>query len=350
MNVMIVGGHRSIQGGIEQFCKRAVRALSSIGRHHVEHVFSDAAYLRLHSTAGFIDCIRTVLRNRNRPWDCLWVQYGSFPDLLLLALGRLLGYRVLITPHIGANWSSLRNPVLSLCARSMLGLAHGIALLSESQAEELTLPPSVPRFRILTFLPQALSGSDKPPPRANGPLRLVHAARLSKLKGSFLFIATCARLKRAGLDFHARLIGTCDEETKSALLGQIQEDDLANEIDFVGSLSEADLLLELAQADVLIHLSQIDSFPLILLESISCGVFPICWNLPGPRQITKTYCGALVQGAGAAQDAGDFLLHHDIDRLRQWAEAAGRQSRLDYDWSLCVAACELAFSAVAETQ
>ena len=229
----------------------------------------------------------------------------------------------------------------------MLRLAHGIALLSESQAEELALPPSVPRFRILTFLPQALSGSEESRPRADGLLRLVHAARLSKLKGSFMFVTTCALLKRAGVHFHARLIGTCDEKTKSALMTAIHEADLDNEIHFVGSLSEAELLHELSQADVLIHLSQIDSFPLILLESIGCGVFPICWNLPGPRQITQTYCGTLVQGTEAARDAHDFLLRQDIHRLRERAYAAGRQLRLDYDWSHCVAACELAFSAAA---
>ncbi len=276
----------------------------------------------------------------------MWLQYVSFPDLCVLFVCRLLRYNVLVTPHLGSSWVSQTNPVLHYLGLKMFSTASGAALISESQAEELRLPPHLSVFRILTFLPRQFP-SQRSLTSVDGPLRLIHAARLSKGKGSFLFVEVCALLARAGCDFRAQLVGSCDEDTASKLRLLISERGLVEHVEFLGSLPEAELLSELSNADVLVHLSKVDSFPLIVLESIACGVFPVCLDLPGARQITRSYCGHLVQGPGEAEAVASFLASQNRNDLNRSAASAGRQVRTDYDWQNCVAACDAAFAVIA---
>lgn len=348
MKILIVGGTPGLQGGVEQFCLRAKEALTSIGEHGVKHIFSEAAYFRLKSVPRFVKCLKSLYRDRRAGWDCVWLQYASFPDLIVLAICRLLGYRVLVTPHLGANWVSQTNPFLRNVGIRLLSTANGIALLSESQAEEVALPTSSAISKILTFLPRPLSSirADAREATKADAIRLIHAARLSKGKGTFAFIEVCSLLKRSGLRVHARLAGSCDDKTRREIRSLISERGLGDEVEFLGSLSEGELLSELSRSDVLIHLSQIDSYPLIVLESVGCGVFPICLDLPGARKITHSYCGHVVQDSNAVQKVADFILGQELSALNRRACVAGSQLRKDYDWAHCVSVCEQALASV----
>jgi glycosyltransferase involved in cell wall biosynthesis len=67
----------------------------------------------------------------------------------------------------------------------------------------------------------------------------------------------------------------------------IHEDDLATHVEFIGLRPEGRLLAAPSLADTLIPLSDFDFFPIIMLEAIGCGVFPICKDRPGARLITQ---------------------------------------------------------------
>jgi glycosyltransferase involved in cell wall biosynthesis len=349
MKVLLVGGSRSVHGGVEQFCVRAVDALTTIGGHKVEHVFSDSAYLRLNTVPRVGACMKALFQRRHAGWDCVWLQYCSFPDLLVLLVCRILGYRVLVTPHVGRSLASIRNPVLHFVGRRLLSTASGIALLSDSQMEELVLPPSPPRCTILTFLPKSLATAEGRPfaGAVAHPIQLVHAARLSAGKGSFLFLEVCSLLKQSSVPFAAQLIGPCDDKTKLELEAAISAKDLGGNVVYRGPMAGPALLRELSAADVLVHLSALDALPLIVLESIGCNLFPICLDLPGARHITQSYCGHLVHQPDAARKAADFLLTRDRSALKESARLAGIRLRSDYDWSNCVSVCERALFAMA---
>lgn len=341
MDILIVGGTPAHRGGVEQFCDRAREALSDIGGHRVEHIYSHGGYLRLQSLPAFIGGILGLLVKRRRRWDCVWLQYASFPDLALLLMCRLLRFSVLVTPHLGSNWASQTNVVMRWLTKKLLAASSGIGLLSATQAEELALPASPPRFELFTFLPRRLPSRPAMRPDA-GRLRLVHAGRLSIGKGSFLFLDVCAILHRAGFMFEASLIGSCDAATRSKLRSEIERAGLEASLDFMGPLPEAELLERLAAADILVHLSQIDSFPLIVLESIGCGVFPVCKNLPGARLITKSYCGHVIDGSHEAEQAAQFIITADPEQLRTSAGTASIRLKDDFGWSNCVDAAERA--------
>ncbi len=347
MDILIVGGTPLHRGGVELFCERAQDALAGIGGHRVEWVRANTAYLRLRSLGRVGQCVGRLVRRRGQHWDCLWLQYVNLPDLALLLVCRLLGYRVLVTPHLGSNWSSQSNRWLRGLSLRLLGLAHGIAPISATQAEELALPPGPPRLQIRTFLPRAFP--DPGLVRQQGPeLALVHAGRLSEGKGTFLFLQVCATLRRRGCRFSARLIGSCDDATRRRIDAAIQDNDLASSVAVTGLLPETELLAALSQADVLVHLSTIDSFPLIVLEAVGCGVFPICKDLPGARSMIGTYCGHLVAGPDAVAEVAAFLGGATPDQLRSTAALTRGRLAADYAWERCVAALEDAVRAVSD--
>ena len=342
MKILIVGGTPSHRGGVEQFCDRAESALISAGRHQIGRIQSNTAYLGFNSLSRVWQCVKQLFKNRNKQWDCLWLQYVNLPDLVLLLICRLFRYTVLVTPHLGSKWASQSNPLLRGLGLKLLGTADGIALISVTQAEELVLPKAVPQFNIKTFLPQRFPAKPAPGHGRAERLALVHAGRLSDGKGSFLFLEVCSNLKQRSCDFHAQLIGSCDDATRQRIDDFVRQADLAGYVDYVKPLPEAQLLAALSQADALIHLSQIDSFPLIVLEAIGCGVFPICKNLAGARFMTQTYCGHLVEGSGVVDDVADFLLSTSPPELRATAARASERLVADYGWESCVAALESA--------
>ena len=347
MRILIVGGTPSHRGGVEQFCDRAGQAMAEVGGHEIGRVFSHGAYLRPKSLPIFLRSIWELFRRRSGRWDCVWLQYVSFPDLVILSLCRLFGYKVLVTPHLGTNWTSQTNPVLRWCGFKMLSSAHGIGLIAATQAEELTLPPALPRFDLVTFLPREFAARPAREETDSRRLRLVHAGRLSVGKGSFLFIDVCGILHREGHDFEAQLLGPCDAETRSRLRSRIDEAGLASRICLGGSLQERELLEVLSVQDVLVHLSSVDSYPLIVLESIGSGLYPVCLDLPGARLITASYCGHVVAGAAPAAQAAAFLASQDAGALRARGGEASRRLQQDFGWTACVAAVERAVAGVA---
>jgi len=345
MDILLVGGTMSHRGGLEAFCERAQDALTDIGGHRVDWVHSNSSYLRMASLGKFAACIGELFRRRKQGWSCLWLQYASLPDLLLLAVGCLFGYRVLVTPHLGSHAFSQANAPLRRLSASLLRLAHGIALISTSQLEELALPLAVPRHQIKTFLPRCFPVRLRPAGHQGGNLVLAHAGRLSAAKGTFLFLEVCSLLKRQGLAFSAQLIGSCDEATRHRIDAFIRENELALSVEIIGRLPEGQLLAALSQADVLIHLSDLDSFPLIVLEAVGCGVFPICMDLPGARFITQTYCGRIVAGPNAVSEVVDVLIGTSPTTLRQTAGLACQWLLADYAWRQSVTALETAIMA-----
>jgi glycosyltransferase involved in cell wall biosynthesis len=346
MDILIVGGSPGHRGGVEQFCDRALEALTAIGGHRVVLVNTNAAYLRLRSIPSLVTCLRDLVQHRRLGFRQLWLQYVCLPELAILVAARLLGFTILVTPHLGSNWSSQARPSLRWLTRKLLALSDAIGLISPTQAEEISLPSSPLRVALVTFLPRHFPPRPPTPATASDRLRLVHAGRLSEGKGTFLFLELCAILHRANRDFEAQLIGSCDRADEMRIDDFIAQHDL-REVTKVGRVLEPEMLERLSSADVLIHLSRIDSFPLIVLESIGCGVYPICKDLHGARLMVETYCGRIVGGDDPVRDTAAILLADPSASFRAAAEPARKRLLTDFDWRRCVSAVEQAFETLA---
>ncbi len=339
----MLGGSSAHTGGVEAFCDRASAALARDGHWQVTRIMTSSAYLSLGTLALYLRGIAALIgQRRDRP-DCIWLHYVNLPDLAYLIVARLLGMRVMVTPHLGSNWKSQSSPVLRRLSGWALRHASRFALLSATQEGELNLPASVPRSRIITFLPAEMLAA-RPDPLAKDPaqLRLIHASRLSEGKGSFLVVDVCAALRDAGLVFSAEIVGPADAVTNAALHDRIARHQLADHVTVPGPKSMPQMVVALQRSDVLIHLSRIDSYPLIVLEAMACGVVPVCLDLAGARSMVATYDGHVVGPERPVEDTAEWIAGLVIADIRRRGNDISQRVRADFDWSQCLQALDAA--------
>lgn len=286
---------------------------------------------------GLLTRLVSLARYR-REIDCVWLQYVCLPDLLYAVAGKLLGFRVMVTPHLGSNWRSQSNPLLRALSATLLSMADRLALISPTQELEIRLPRRVPRSHIHNFLPE--DALNEHVPQGDGKqeeLHLIHAARLSEGKGTFLYLEVCRELRDAGVRFRATLAGRADEEVSARIRETIGAYALNNNVEWLGHVPENYLIALLTESDVLIHLSSIDSYPLVVLESIACATFPICIDLAGASDMVARYTGHIVQRKHAVSQTVAFLKQRQISQIRMLSREAALRVRGDYAWENCTA-------------
>lgn len=200
MRVLLIGGSTANPGGVGAFCERAIELL----QHHqvrTDYIPAQTGSLRPSTMGGFLrGLLELAMYRRERP-DCVWLQYVNLPDLGYLCLARILNMKVMVTPHLGSNWRSQRNPFLRMLSRILLRLADRLGLISRTQEEEIALPAGVPKSYIKTFLPKLYLQAQLPPASGSSDLRVIHAARLSERKGTFRVIEVSALLRDRGVAF-----------------------------------------------------------------------------------------------------------------------------------------------------
>lgn len=321
--LLLLGGTPRSRGGVEVFSERAVKALRDSGIT-VQHLPTQSAYLRLLTLPLFLAALMRAGMAARRERQ-VWLQYGNLADLIYLGLALLPGVRVVVTPHLGSNWRSQSNSTLRWLARIALSKANTLALISPIQEEELDLPVNVPRALIRTFLPEALAEITPAQPlsMSEGPLTLIHAGRLSEGKGTLLVLDIARLLVACEVDFRLELVGSGDAVAATAIEVALADPALSSRIGVTGHLDEDALLAKLATADILLHLSKVDSFPLIVLEALGCGAYPICWPLPGANLMVNTYTGSVVEGRDPVSEAVKIIIGFDRGTQRVDSKRAG---------------------------
>lgn len=277
--ILIAGGHRAITGGLEIFIARARQCLGLSDHCFTETPGRDVLSVVRYG-AAMIGFTRQV-----QAYDTVWLHYGSAFDLAYLAIAKVFGKKVAVTPHLGAGWRSMRKGWLRTLCNRVLGSADRIFTLHRSQPQTLGFSPSLTaRCMVMgTFLPKALLETETAQRSVAKPLRLVHVARLSAAKGSFAFLDVCAELARRGVAFEAAMIGAADVATVQALKNEIAT--RALDVAVTGALSQDALMNALGRADVLVNLSLQDAYPLTVIEAVLCGVVPVVSRLPGTEDL-----------------------------------------------------------------
>lgn len=333
MRILMLGGS-SPPGGVEAFCEYSRKAITRQCDWQIWHAPTDTSYLTLTRIPGLLKRLVSLIPYRRKRIDCVWLQYACLPDLAYLLAAKLCGFTVMVTPHLGSNWRSQSNSVLRGFSRVLLSFADRLALISRTQEFELCLPTKVPRSYIRNFLPEpALIGDISDGQGQPAAMRLIHAARLSEGKGTFLFLDVCRSLQEAGVPFHARLAGGTDGGTYARIHELIDAYDLQRSVAVLGHVPKNELLQHLRNSDLLIHLSTIDSYPLIVLESIACSTFPICINLAGAADMVKTYIGHVVDSREPVAQTVAFLRTQRVRDIRALCGEAALRVRDDYAWA-----------------
>ncbi|MBR0735202.1 glycosyltransferase involved in cell wall biosynthesis [Bradyrhizobium japonicum] len=339
MRILVIGGTRDHLGGVEAFCDRAKISMERICPElRIERLWTSTAYLSLRRLPAFVLGVLRLIASRARGNAVAWIQYVNLPDLIYVLLAKALGYETVVTPHLGLNWKSQRNSTLRTISRLILSRADRIALLSQTQESEISLPSNVQRSLIRTFLPPEVLEPISVPANTDkselpsGELRLIHASRLSVAKGTFLMLDVCARLQAAGVTFSAQIVGSADEETRISLRKSIEEKNLSEHVSLLGWATPEQLMGQLRNADVLVHLSQVDSYPLIVLEALASGTLPLALDLAGARSMISDYDGFLVSRLQPVEDAVTHLTTCTLADIRSRAAAHAGQVRADFAW------------------
>jgi len=340
--MVILGGSLHHPGGLEAFCERAAIAVD-------RHAAGWQAWWWPTNTAYFswrrLGDVGRVWRELSRLQgvDLVWLQWSTSLDLLFLLLAKARGLPVMITPHLGAASRLQRVPaVRRLCVR-LLGCGDRIGLLFDDQDDEIALPRTIPRSTVGTFLPEDTFNAPADPKRG-GPLRLIHAGRLSIEKGTFRMVALCALLRERGVPFDARIVGRSDPETMAALGAAIADAGLGDALTLTGWMDEAALRGALTEADLLVHLSELDSFPLIVLEALAAGALPIVAPMAGAAEMVRRHDGFVARGSSVTAVA-DWIAGQEPAALRRRGAAAAMQVREDRRWEKVVAAVQSAAEA-----
>jgi glycosyltransferase involved in cell wall biosynthesis len=337
--MLVLGGSQQHRGGLEAFCERTTLAINDLASGwRATWWTTDTAFLNPRQIAALIRTWRKLGTLDAGTVDLVWLQWATVTDLLLLRRVMALGLPVMVTPHMGANARLQRVPWLrALCVR-LLAPADRLALLFETQGSDIALPPAVPRSKLGTFLPsEALA--EPVAGRSGETLRLLHAGRLSREKGSFRLIAICAILRERGIPFHAEIVGSASPEVLAELRAEIAAQELTDHVQLLGWMNGPELRQALARADVLVHLSELDSFPLIVMEALAAGALPLVSDMAGAASMVQRYDG-LVTPRGDVAAAAEWLVTNDPAGLRLRGGIAAQAVRADHAWSDVVARLE----------
>jgi glycosyltransferase involved in cell wall biosynthesis len=332
VRLAILGGSERHAGGVEAFCARAADAVATLRPGwQVEQLPTNAAYLDARHLPQLLRGIGALGRMRGA--DVVWAQVATVADLVYARRAKALGCRLLVTPHLGANSRLQRSAPLRALCRRLMGAADRIALLYEGQEAEVALPAGVPTSVVGTFLPRPALAAPADAARGKA-LTLVHAGRLGEGKGSFLTVELCAALKRRGVPFEARIVGSAEPAVLRRLHALIAARGLERDLPVQGWAEEGELLALLRRTDVLVHLSRLDSFPLTVLEAMAAGAVPLVMDMAGAGAMVRRFDGHVVplDAAEPAEAAADWLLAQSPAALRARGAALGEGVRREFAW------------------
>ena len=160
---------------------------------------------------------------------------------------------------------------------------------------------------------------------ANARPRVVLAARMTRAKGTDVFLQTCRRLNGEGARFEAWMVGPWPRpDERAAAEDYIRQNGLANVVRLLGLQEEMSPVYE--QTDVLLLPTRRDSFPRVVMEAMCRGIPVVATRVDGiPEMVEDGVTGFLVPAEdvdGFAAAAKRLLAN---EPLRRQMGAAGRE-------------------------
>lgn len=163
---------------------------------------------------------------------------------------------------------------------------------------------------------------------SDGPLRLVHAGRLSREKSPHLAVATAMALHRRGVPLRLDVYGDGPH------LAELEALAAGGPVSFHGHVAGRDrLAARLAAADVSLSVCPGETFGLSVLEALACGTPVVTADQGGARELVDDRSGAW--GAADPESLADAVLRVAARDVRGRRLAARRQAE-QFPWSRTV--------------
>lgn len=153
--------------------------------------------------------------------------------------------------------------------------------------------------------------------------------RIEPQKGQWVVIDAIEKLIKQGIDARALIIGhAMSEEYLSALQKDVVMRGLQERIVFTGFTREAQAMMQLC--DVMVLATENETFGLVLIEAMMCGVCVVASDSGGPLEIIDdTVNGLLFKTFDAFDLADKLLLLQQNSELRMKHASKGKQKALD---------------------
>lgn len=170
-----------------------------------------------------------------------------------------------------------------------------------------------------------------------GSREILAVGRLVEKKGFGDLIGACTQLRKRGVDFHCRIVGTGELEQK--LRAQIAEERLGEHVEMTGALPQQQVKRLLRSAAVFAAPCVIgkdgnkDGLPTVLLEAMAMGTPCISTNVTGiPEAVVHKSTGLLLQPgdvSGLADSMQELL--DDFSLCQKVASNARRSIEARFD-------------------
>ena len=251
--------------------------------------------------------------------------HSNWPLKNLLAL-RIAGFRLFIIEH---QWSRKNRMNAEFAARTLTRYVagHGIAVSSgarntlknrgfrDDRIQVIWNGTDTRRFRID---PGQACEYRSAKGISHDTLVFAYLGRLARQKCVGKVIRSFREYIKSSAQPSAQLLIIGDGPEKARLKRSVEEMKIGNCVSFLGWVSEPETVLP--AVDILLLMSRVESFPLAVIEAMSCGCAIVCDNLGDIAELTRGLEGvAVLNGRSDGHNITATFVDHYLrnkDRLR----------------------------------
>lgn len=277
-------------------------------------------------TACGIKLAHRYIGDNGRP-DLVHAHCCLNAGVLALALDRRYGIPFVVTEHSAgpatARWweRDLIRRVVKRASRCIAVSPYLARLLEKHyRASSWRYLPNVLGEAFLSAAPWEM------PNDADRPFVFLCVARMSPEKGHAALIEAFAEAFSGNPDTRLRLVG--DGPSLSSLQQLSSRLGIAARVDFTGALSAERVRAEMEAADVFVLASNHETFGVVVIEALACGLPVVCTASGGPDHLIDAKNGLLVpRGDAAALRAALLSIRREAqryDRAAIRADVVGR--------------------------
>ncbi len=219
----------------------------------------------------------------------------SFPaGYLAMLLSQRYGIPYIITEHSGPFplREHIRHGKLSPLVSNPLSKAAKVVAVSSHLSAEIFMLTGISPTIIPNMVDTDYFSPSSPDRDEQEPIRFFSLGSLTEAKGALDLVMAAKMLKDKGVSFTLRCGGSGVLENR--LKSLITKFDLQNQVTLLGRLNKDDTLNEYRNCDCFVLPSHVESFSMVLIEAMACGVPLIATACGGPQDIVSDACGILI--------------------------------------------------------
>ena len=258
---------------------------------------------------GFVEFLLSIktIRRIHQKWHINLIHVNfAYPDgIAAMWISRVLKIKYVLTEHRGLLAETLDNFWLKSQLKKAYRSAAAVTTVSEYSASVLLKKTNVKA----TLIPNGLDFSRFQPQIGRERLQyLVCVANLIPTKGIQYLIEAISLLKLQGWSFTLDIIG--EGSYRPHLQNMIDQSGLQDSIKLKGIYTPEQLERELPSYDALVLPSLRESFGIVLIEAMACGLPVLSTRCGGPEQIVTSETGFLV-APGSSEELAKGLKELD---------------------------------------